>query len=329
VRGAEGGLGRAGGAIIGGAEATGDPAVVLLVSYPEDLSTFDSCTASVIGDRVLLTAAHCLDPETHSGYSFGVFTGADASAYETAATLAPQLAPVKEVVLHPDYDREPPFLADIGVAILEEAVSIEPLPFQREALGEDVVGKPARIVGYGQAKYEEPSATRRAATTVVAALGDVDTVSVGDLERRSCIGDSGGPALVEIDGEERIVGVDSYTELSGCLEPAHYRRPDVYTGFLEVYAPAAGGGWGRRGGRGRRLRGWRGRGGRERGRVRGGRRGWGRARLVGRARHRDAGCDRGREEAAGPGGWSWFQNPSRAARIARPSENLRSEYSRI
>ncbi len=236
----EGGLGRAGGAIIGGAEATGDPAVVLLVSYPEDLSTFDSCTASVIGDRVLLTAAHCLDPETHPGYSFGVFTGADASAYETATTLVPQLLPVKEVFLHPDYDPEPPFLADIGVAILEEVVSIEPLPFQREALGEDVVGKPARIVGYGQAKYEEPSATRRAATTVVAALGEVDTVSVGDLERRSCIGDSGGPALVEIDGEERIVGVDSYTELSGCLEPAHYRRPDVYTGFLEVYAPAAG-----------------------------------------------------------------------------------------
>jgi hypothetical protein len=106
---------------------------------------------------VLLTAAHCLDPETHSGYSFGVFTGADASAYPTAATLAPQLAPVKEVVLHPEYDPDPPFVADIGVAILEEAVSIEPLPFQREALGEDVVGKAARIVGYGQAKYEEPS----------------------------------------------------------------------------------------------------------------------------------------------------------------------------
>src|SRR3954471_3808679 len=74
--------------IIGGTATTGDPAVVLLVSYPPDLSTFDTCTASVIAPKVLLTAAHCLDPKDHPGYLFGVFTGPDASAYPTIDVLA-------------------------------------------------------------------------------------------------------------------------------------------------------------------------------------------------------------------------------------------------
>lgn len=239
---------RASAAIIGGAPTEGDPAVVLLASYPPDHSTLDTCTASVIAEDVLLTAAHCLDPATHPEYTFGVFTGPDASAYETANTLIPKLVPVKEVHIHPDYDPAPPFTADIGVVLLEQPLSIAPLPIQRDPLDEEIVGQPARIVGYGQTKYKEPNAVRHEATTVVASLGDTDTIVVGDLEHRSCIGDSGGPALVTIAGVERIAGVDSYTELSGCLEPAHYRRPDVYTTFLDVYAPPAAGGTGGEGG---------------------------------------------------------------------------------
>lgn len=241
---------RASAAIIGGAPTEGDPAVVLLASYPPDHSLVDFCTASVIAEDVLLTAAHCLDPDTHPGHSFGVFLGPDASPYETANTLIPELVPVKEVVIHPDYDPAPPFTADIGVVLLGEALSIEPLPIQRAALDAGIAGQPARIVGYGQIKYQELNTVRHEATTVVDSLGDADTVVVGDLDHRSCIGDSGGPALVTIDGEERIIGVDSYTELSGCLEPAHYRRPDVYTSFLDVYAPPPGAGGGGSGGEG-------------------------------------------------------------------------------
>jgi uncharacterized membrane protein YgcG len=237
-------LGRARGAIIGGSPTQGDPAVVMLVSYPPDHTTFDTCTASVIAPDVLLTAAHCLDPATHPGYLFGVFTGADASAYQTANTLVPQLEPAKEVHMHPGYDTTPPFTADIGVVVMKEALGVEPLPIQRAPLGDAIVGSPARLVGYGQTKYKEPNATKHEATTVVAALGKDDTVIVGDLERRSCVGDSGGPALVKMDGVERIIGVDSYTELTGCLEPAHYRRPDVYIDFLDAYVPPPGDGSG-------------------------------------------------------------------------------------
>lgn len=230
-------VGEAAGAIIGGTKDTADPAVVLLISYPPDQTTFKSCTASAIAPTVLVTAAHCVDTESNPGWSFGVFTGPDASAFPTAATLAPQLAKVKSVHMHPDYDSAPPFHADIGVVILEEAMSAAPIPVNRSAPGMDLVGAPARIVGYGQIVYDEPNAIKYEATTVIAAIGKEDTIVVGDTMKKSCVGDSGGPALVKLDGVETIVGVDSYTDLAGCLEPANYRRTDVYTPFLDEYAP--------------------------------------------------------------------------------------------
>jgi hypothetical protein len=229
--------GEAAQAIIGGTVDQGDPAVLLLVSIPADQASFETCTASLIAPSVLLTAAHCLDPATHAGYSFGVFTGADASAFPTAAALAPQLLAVKSVVVHPDYDPAPPFHADLGVVLLEKPLDLTPLPIGRSALDATIVGKEARIVGYGQTKYGELNLVKHQATTVVADLGNDDTIVVGDGTRRSCVGDSGGPALVAQEGVEQIVGVDSYTEIKGCLEPASYRRTEAYTSFLDTYAP--------------------------------------------------------------------------------------------
>ncbi len=224
-------------AIIGGTPTTGDPAVMMLVSYPADKSTFDACTASLVAPTVLLTAAHCVDPTTHPGYTFGVFTGPDASDLTTAALLAPNLVPVQETALHPDYDKKPPFYGDIGVVILKDALAVAPLPLQQKPLDASIEGVEARIVGYGQLVYKELNLKKHEATTVVAALDDVDTLTVGDLSHKSCVGDSGGPALVQMDGVETIVGVDSYADTAGCLEPAHYRRPDVFGDFLSAYIP--------------------------------------------------------------------------------------------
>ncbi|MFO0590421.1 MAG: trypsin-like serine protease [Polyangiaceae bacterium] len=224
-------------AVVGGDATSADPAVVMLVSYPPDHSVFETCTASVVSDTVVLTAAHCVDPDTHPGAGFGVFLGPDASAFATANTLIPQLVPIKEAHVHPDYDKSPPFTADIGVAVLEAPVDVAPLPVHRESVGPEIVGQAARIVGYGQIKYKEYNAVKHQASTSVAALDKGDTLTVGDKDHRSCVGDSGGPALVAFNGVEHIVGVDSYTDLAGCLDPAHYRRPDLYTSFLDQYVP--------------------------------------------------------------------------------------------
>lgn len=230
-------IGEASEAIIGGAPDPGDSPIMLLVSYPADHSFFDTCTASLISPTVLLTAAHCVDPLTHPGYGYGIFPDYDASAYSSANTLIPKLLPVKEVHEHPDYNRDPPFKADIGVVILEQPMNREPLVINRDPLDMTIVGQPARLVGYGQTKYGEYNAIRHAVDSTVADLPGDDTVKVGDPERRTCVGDSGGPALVEMNGETRIIGADSYTDFAGCLDAAYFRRTDMYLPFLDQYAP--------------------------------------------------------------------------------------------
>lgn len=230
-------LGEASDAIIGGAPDPGDSPIMLLVSYPADHSSFDTCTASLISPTVLLTAAHCVDPLTHPGYGFGLFPGDDASMYTTANTLIPQLLKIKEAHEHPDYNRDPPFVADIGIAILEQPLDRKPLPINRDPLDSSIVGAPAQLVGYGQTKYGTYNAIRHAVDTVVDALPEDDTVKVGDQEHRTCVGDSGGPALVDFNGEIRIIGTDSYTDFAGCVDPAYYRRTDMYLPFIDPYAP--------------------------------------------------------------------------------------------
>ncbi len=219
--------------IIGGGPAPDDHAVVLLAAYPNDRSVLATCTATVIADDVLLTAAHCVD---HPGWRYGMFVGADAAVYPTLADLEPHLAPVTAVHLHPSYQRTPPFTADIGVALLAQPTTIAPLPIGRVALGPDVVGRPARIVGYGQAAVGVPSATRRQAATVVDGLDPDDTVRVGDAAHVTCLGDSGGPALVRVDGVETVIGVDSYADNGSCDRPAHFRRTDLYLSFIDTFA---------------------------------------------------------------------------------------------
>ncbi len=223
--------------IIGGKADSEDPAVMLLVSYPADESTLDTCTAALISPTVLVTAAHCVDAATHPGHTFGVFAGPDATVYSTVTKLKPQLLAVKSVHIPVAYNPNPPFRADIGVVVLDQPVDVTPLPINRATLEPTLVGTPARIVGYGQVTPGKYNVKKYAATTVVQSIGPEDTVIVGDAMRRSCIGDSGGPALVKIDGVETILGVDSYTETSGCIEPANYRRTDVFTTFLDTYAP--------------------------------------------------------------------------------------------
>jgi secreted trypsin-like serine protease len=214
-------------AIIGGTRDTGDPSVVMLVSYPPDLSTYYTCTASVIAPTVLVTAAHCVDAANHPGYSFGAFLGDDASTYATASQIAAQLVPASSVHPHPSYDPTAPFLADIAVVQLASAVAPAPLPL---ASSPPVVNAAARLVGYGEISYPTFNAAKYSADTMVMGTSD-DTVIVGDAQHHTCVGDSGGPALVG----GVVIGVDSYTDTTGCTQASHFRRVDLYRDFLDPY----------------------------------------------------------------------------------------------
>ena len=218
--------------IIGGTRSTGMGATVLLAGYPANKSVLTTCTAVVVSPTVLLTAAHCVDAPNHPNYLFGVFTGDDAAAYGTLVALEPHLLPAASVHPHPQYVTTAPFLADLGVVVMASPLTITPIPMHRAAIDQTIVGKQAQIVGYGQTTYQQPNQTRFEALTTVTAI-EADTIVVGDATHHGCLGDSGGPAIV--DGV--LVGIDSYGPV-GCTGAAHYRRVDTYQPFIGTYVPA-------------------------------------------------------------------------------------------
>jgi Trypsin len=203
--------------IIGGVRSIGVEATVMLVGFPPNRSVLQSCTAVVVSPTVLLTSAHCVDAPNHPNYLYGVFTGDDASAYPALVDLEPQLKMAASVHPHPQYSPDLPFYADIATVVMAAPLPIAPAPMQRTPLDTSVIGKPARIVGYGQITYGEYNSARYEAMTTVASMEN-DTVVVGDATKRSCLGDSGGPAFV--DGV--VIGIDSYGPV-GCNAVASIR----------------------------------------------------------------------------------------------------------
>lgn len=218
--------------IIGGTRSTGMTATMLLAGFPADRSVLTTCTAVLVSPTVLLTSAHCIDTPNHPNYLYGVFTSDDAGPYPTLAALEPHLVSVAAVHPNPQYQTQSPFLADIGVVVLAQPLTtVTPLPLHRTPLDATITGKPALIVGYGQTTYQQPNQTRFEAMTVVGAL-ESDTVVVGDAAKHGCLGDSGGPAIVE----GVLVGVDSYGP-TGCGAASHYRRVDSHLAFIDQYVP--------------------------------------------------------------------------------------------
>jgi secreted trypsin-like serine protease len=220
------------GTIIGGTRSIGVEATVMLAGFPPDRSVLHACTAVVVSPTILLTSAHCVDAPNHPNYLYGVFTGDDASPYANLAQLEPELESVTSVHPHPQYDPNLPFYADIAVVRMAAPLPITPAQMQRTAIDNSIIGKNARIVGYGQTVYGTYNQTRHEAMTTVAMIEN-DTIVVGDSTKRSCLGDSGGPAFV--DG--KVVGIDSYGPV-GCGAAAHYRRVDSFLPFIEQYVPA-------------------------------------------------------------------------------------------
>jgi secreted trypsin-like serine protease len=227
--------------IIGGTETDGDPAVVALVARLPGQERTGLCTATLIAPRVLLTAAHCVSPallgQGAQHYAFLSHNVIDENSRG-------QPIDIEAVHYDPLFDHNnPPAGHDIAVAILRERLPIEPIPWLRAPLANAAAyGRRARLVGYGVDNgFMQQGAGRK--RTVTVQLNDVDDrfMYVGSLFGGGiCQGDSGGPVLVELNGREHVVGVNSFGMLF-CLMQSMSTRVDTYADFVtrHVDSPAA------------------------------------------------------------------------------------------
>jgi V8-like Glu-specific endopeptidase len=215
-------------AIVAGMADPGDSAMVEFIALlPNDMA--GTCTATLISPHVLLTAAHCIVETT--GARYGVYLGADDSGLNSKTFI-----PLASVAYDPQYDNNHPDAGhDFGVGILSTALTITPVPLNHLALGADLVGKSARYIGYGLSNgvQQTGSGTRRQAIEPIAQVTD-HLIRIAPNPNATCEGDSGGPLLIDMLGQEVLAGVVSFGDDAQCLKSSYFQRVDSQAGWIDM-----------------------------------------------------------------------------------------------
>ena len=221
--------------IIGGETDTGDPSVVAVFAQQLGATSGFLCTGSVIAPTVVLTAAHCVSAsETGANARFVVLT-----ANNINRPGGQQLA-VKEVHANPRWSAKNLQNGhDQGIVILAQPTTLAPLPFNAHALAASSAGAALRIVGYGldDGVDQTGAGVKRQALTK---LGSVEStlIEVGNSQKGTCNGDSGGPAFMKLGGVETIVGTTSYGDET-CSDGGYDARVDTDLDFIQPFLDGA------------------------------------------------------------------------------------------
>jgi secreted trypsin-like serine protease len=208
-------------AIVSGVEDAGHEAVVAVVVQPRahGEAAVTVCTGTLIAPRVVLTAAHCiglLPPD-----------GAEIVVGRNVGAAGARHVRIVRTLQHPDWVS--PF-HDLALVQLAEPAGIAPMALVDTADPARLPGNVLTLVGYGRDESGQTGSRRSGRACVFETTAA--HFRVGPQPALSCAGDSGGPALADLDGVERVVGVASYGDPS-CIAAATYARLDIdLAGFV-------------------------------------------------------------------------------------------------
>ncbi len=184
-------------------ELGGLDAVVLLQNYRSG----GLCTGSLIAERVVLTAKHCVQEPFAEGPARpqDIVVGVGDSVRSVTHVLRPQTITTTPGIYTENsqggLDRSL-IGKDVALIVLQSgAPGVEPLPIRRET-HTTLRGQTITAIGFGQTPAGR-SGVKYTTTGVITAV-DTDLIYVGAI---TCQGDSGGPAITE-DGE--VAGVVSF-----------------------------------------------------------------------------------------------------------------------
>ncbi|KAM5314450.1 serine protease 44-like [Glossophaga mutica] len=200
------------------------------------------CGGSLIGNRWVLTAAHCIFGHVEYTVKIG-----DIHRKQTSA-MAVQV-PVRDIVVHQDYSSFGVIENDIALALLEFPVNyssdIQPVCFPEKAFLVQT-GTECWVTGWGKLREQDskeaaPELLQEAEQSIIrykecneilkqllqtstSILKKGAVCAYSELGKDSCQGDSGGPLVCEFNGTWVQVGIVSWGY--GCARKKH---PGIYT----------------------------------------------------------------------------------------------------
>jgi hypothetical protein len=147
------------------------------------------CTATIVGARVIITAAHCGETGKEAKFRF------DGEEYTAKLTQSP-LYPTKDL--------------DVSVGILDkDIIGANPASIG----GKAVIGEEITLLGYGCTKTDgtggNDGVLRIGKAKITGWAGTYDIVSSTPGGAALCFGDSGGPAFLENSGKFELLGINS------------------------------------------------------------------------------------------------------------------------
>lgn len=206
-------------AIVGGSEDPEHSEVAALLWEGERL-----CSATLIGPRVLITAAHCLD-------------GFDAVATEIEAVFAadPAAAPAQARVSLQGIERFEPgasdFPSDLARLTLVAVAPGVPGPWNVEPLLDEHIGLPLTVVGFGRtANDDDAPPVRRAAEVGLDDWNEALLFWAGD-GAGACHGDSGGAVFGDLGQGPILLGIVEGGD-PDCNGDGQATRTDTHDAFF-------------------------------------------------------------------------------------------------
>ena len=239
--------------ILGGVQAApGAWPWIAALLYANDSNVYSAqfCSGMLIDKSWVLTAAHCVQGMSAQGIQVAV--GAwDLTAFTGSRT------PVRSIRIHPQFSSTSLY-NDIALVELSVPSSIQPITlFSGESVDNtppSLLGKLVTVLGWGVAdsttSWYYPEILRQVSLPVVAdsTCNDIyinpvlpSQFCAGYWEGKdACEGDSGGPAVVQVDGHWVHAGIVSAGV--SCQEYfgwyGKYTRTSAYLSFIRQYAPS-------------------------------------------------------------------------------------------
>lgn len=178
--------------IVGGEATSALPAVGALTRFGST-----HCTATLVGPRKVLTAAHCLRGLSPSQLRFAL--GPRVSAPEHVIRVAS---------LHPHPNYNPNTLRnDIGYAVLETTAPVAPMAVVSH-MDQSWEGRELIFVGYGNSNgFDHTGAGTKRFVAIDIERVDPTQFTYREQGKNTCNGDSGGPAFnVTGNGQTKWLG---------------------------------------------------------------------------------------------------------------------------